>query len=174
MGVRTISAIAHLYVNNLSETIEFYCEYLGFEIEWHDVPDPEEDAANEQVLLSCAESSILFSAKGDCTPMLSGEIYFFVEDVEELYEELKHDLQILQPPTSRAGLRRLSLRDCNGFVLVFAKVEQIENQEHDESQKNSASGAEPNAEFELYSALAKYLLACQDKLDRPGQSSPHW
>lgn len=135
---------------------------LGFEVEWHEVPERDETDINEQALLSCGDASLLFSSTHETRPQWSGEIYLFVEDVDELHEELIDDVYVVSPPSCRAGLRTLKIRDCNGYVIVFAKVE---NSLADAPADHSDPSA--NAKFELFSALGKYFSACHDLLDGP-------
>ena len=115
----TITIVPHFFVRDVEQSLDFYCELLGFQLDWHDVRD-----GREQALISWFDTSILFSADELPGRKLTGEIYFFVGDVDELYKEIREDVFVLNPPTVRGGLKEFRFRDCNGYDLVFAKLEE--------------------------------------------------
>ena len=122
--------VPHLFVNDLEQSILFYCELLGFHVEWLD----ETDRA-QQAMLRLHDTALLFSKVEENRPTLSGEIYFYVDEVDELYEEIKDDVYVVCPPTDVDGNRIFKFRDCNGYNLVFATIE-TEEKADSHSQEN--------------------------------------
>lgn len=114
-----IAIVPHLHVIDLEQSIEFYCELLGFQIDWID-----ESNGVQQAMLRLYDDAILFSRSGDSGKRVSGELVFYVGDVDELYEEIRDDVFVMQPPSSGEGTRVFRFRDCNGYDLVFVRIEQ--------------------------------------------------
>jgi uncharacterized glyoxalase superfamily protein PhnB len=49
--------------------------------------------------------------------------YFYVEDVDALYERVKGKAEVLMGPRDQFyGIREFTIRDPFGFVLTFAQV----------------------------------------------------
>ncbi len=56
------------------------------------------------------------------TPVFSGLIYVFVDDVDDMAARLGGKAQVdWGPETQDYGLRELGVRDLNGYRLVFAR-----------------------------------------------------
>ena len=66
---------------------------------------------------------------GEGTPKLTGQLHIDLEGgVRELYEELKDRHEVLWgPEIYEYGRREFSIRDPNGYRLVFSEV--VENNE---------------------------------------------
>lgn len=102
-----------LATENLKQTIEFYGG-LGF-VRKDFYPD-EENAC--WVSLWNGDFEIAFSLKNEQKPSLTGSIYLHVENVDELWTQLKDKVEIVYPiENMNYGMREFGIRDCNGYVL---------------------------------------------------------
>lgn len=98
---------------NLKKTIKFYQEYLGFECLGM-YPDAENPC---WVSLMNGDVEISFNTNHKKLS-LSGSIYLFVEDIEEVWERLQNKVEIVYPLEDfNYGMREFGIRDCNGYVL---------------------------------------------------------
>jgi uncharacterized glyoxalase superfamily protein PhnB len=51
--------------------------------------------------------------------------YFYIEDIDEVYKNLKTHTEIAKElETTWYGMREFYVRDCNGYVLGFGEKEQ--------------------------------------------------
>ncbi len=107
---------------DIKETIRFYTDLLGFSATSF-YPD-EENAC--WVSLAKDDSEIMFSLRNEhskfTSPVLSGAIYFNVDDVDDVWENLKDKGQIEYPIENfDFGMREFAIRDCNGYLLQFGQ-----------------------------------------------------
>ena len=60
-------------------------------------------------------------------PQLTGSIYLYPEDVEQLWEELSEKADLAYPiETFEYGMREFGIRDNNGYLLQFGQgIEEI-------------------------------------------------
>jgi catechol 2,3-dioxygenase-like lactoylglutathione lyase family enzyme len=106
-----------LEVNNLEESLEFYSQVLGFEIESNH-PDAEPPIA------SVRAGSLRMTLVQQLETMLKrGRGVHFVlgvAAVEDFYETLKaRGLEVTEPRDEGWGGRFISLRDPDGYRLFF-------------------------------------------------------
>jgi len=103
----------------LKESLDFYKNVLGFEI----------DATNEgagwaalhrdDVCLMLSEPN---PHEGDKYPRFTGSLYFNVEDVEAVWQQVKSKAAISYPPeTFFYGMREFGIYDNNGYLLQFGQ-----------------------------------------------------
>ena len=98
---------------NLSRTIKFYRENLGFEC-LGIYPDNEEPS---WVSLWNGDVEIAFSAQRKRLS-LTGTIYLYVENVEEIWKILKNKVEVVYPLNEFDDRsREFAIRDNNGYVL---------------------------------------------------------
>ena len=105
-----------LKVRNLNETLDFYRDALGFELCWR-----EGDTAS----VRCGGACLMLSTGSNLgeTPTLSGTIYFYPDDVDQLWERLRHGADVAwELQTMSYGTREFGIRDPNGYCLAFAEV----------------------------------------------------
>lgn len=107
-----------LETENFKKTIEFYTENLGFKCQG--VYPNEENIC--WASLSSGACEIAFGLPNAHTsfekPALTGSIYMYVENVEELWQKLKDKVEIVYPlEDMNYGMREFGIRDCNGYVL---------------------------------------------------------
>jgi len=110
-----------LFAPDLSATLRFYTDVLGFE----QTGAYEEDGETFWAEVARGEAHIWFFANAldDLPhPTFSGLIYVFVDDVDVLATKLEGRVSIdWGPETQPYGLRELGIKDLNGYYLVFAK-----------------------------------------------------
>ena len=111
-----------LFTPNLVETIAFYQETLGF-VQTGIHHDESEIPIWTELSLNQAKIWFFSSPLMEpSTPQLSGLIYLFVENVDQMAQTLagKVDFE-WGPETQDYGLREVAIKDCNGYYLVFAQ-----------------------------------------------------
>lgn len=120
--------ITNLMVKNVNESAEFYNKYFGFETVVT-VPDSGDfdfailKADGVELMLQKVESL------GEDVPYLSNTpiggsftLYIEVEDVEEIYNKIKGNVEILVDlKTTFYGMKEITVKDLNGYVLSFAE-----------------------------------------------------
>ncbi|MFT3879508.1 MAG: VOC family protein [Gemmatales bacterium] len=103
----------------LQETIAFYTKVLGFVV----------DATNDQAgwaALHREGVSLMLSEpnphEGDKYPRFTGSLYFNVDDVEAVWQQVKTKAAISYPPeTFFYGMREFGIYDNNGYLLQFGQ-----------------------------------------------------
>ena len=113
--------VTHLFpilaTEDLPKTIEFYTQNLGFEIQGTYPPENPCWASlcsgNAEIAFNTPNSNLPFEKSA-----LTGSIYLTVENIDELWEKLKHKVEIVYPIENfEYGMREFGMRDCNGYVL---------------------------------------------------------
>lgn len=104
-----------LYVTSMDETIRFYSEVLGFEC----VSRMESWAS-----LRYGNCGIMISLPNEHEPFekphLTGSIYFNLEDVDSVWNQVKEKVTIVYPIENfDYGMREFAIRDNNGYCLNF-------------------------------------------------------
>jgi catechol 2,3-dioxygenase-like lactoylglutathione lyase family enzyme len=110
-----------LEVNNLEESLSFYHERLGFEIESHN-PEAEPPiatgrAGSMRITLVQQLETMLKRGRG---------VHFVVgvDDVDEFYRKLKaNGVEVTEPRDEGWGGRFVSLQDPDGYRLFFVTWE---------------------------------------------------
>ncbi len=130
----------NMAVKNVSESVAFYCDMLGFELlmavsEAKSGFDTEMDPQKHYIWamlkhggveVMLQESASLKEDVGDffTTIGASMTLYINVEDIDALYQSVHSRVPILKPlETTWYGMREFYLQDCNGYVLAFASQE---------------------------------------------------
>lgn len=106
-----------LITENIQKTIEFYTGILGFECQGR---YPEENPCwvsfcngSVEIAFNLPNQHIEFEK-----PLLTGSIYINVENVDELWENLKEKTEVIYPIENfDYGMREFGIRDCNGYIL---------------------------------------------------------
>ena len=123
----TINAIAPFFiVSNVKQTVEFYCERLGFEA---DFLEPSADPFFGMVRRDGA--MIFVKSVKDVLPMpnssrhswLRWDAYVFVPDPDALAAEFAGKGVTFHKPLGNTSenLRGFDVRDPNGYVLFFGR-----------------------------------------------------
>ena len=108
-----------LYTDDIKASIDFYTKYLGFSCKAH---VEEWDWAS----LEKDEVEIMLSRPGNFSsyhgPKFSGSLYMNTDSVDELWEKLKDDVNIVYPiETMDYGMREFAISDNNGYVIMLGQ-----------------------------------------------------
>jgi uncharacterized glyoxalase superfamily protein PhnB len=111
-----------LYTRDLKETLAFYKDILGFELD-----NFSEDLGWLHIhnggvkLMFCLPNEHIPFEKPVCT----GSFYFYTNQVDELWEKLKNTASILYGLEDfDYGMREFAIKDNNGYVLQFGMEHQ--------------------------------------------------
>lgn len=112
-------AIPLLHVSNAASAVEFYCDGLGFQLEFEHRP---QGVAADPCYMGLSRDSIwinLSSFKGD--GVTGGVINFMVDNVDALHEEfVAKNVEIILPPVDQTwGSREMYVKDRDGNCLRF-------------------------------------------------------
>ena len=104
-----------LKCHDIKTTKAFYQDILEFNIQ---------DNSNSTCTVEKEEGRIIFTAEDlwGGEPKCTGTIYFFVDDVEKYYQQIK-DKAIVQWPLQDMpyGTREFGVKDYDGYSLAFAQ-----------------------------------------------------
>jgi len=111
-----------LETKDLKETVEYYKTVLGFGCEGFypegDNPWWAEMKRDEVAIMLTSRRSDSDYAK----PALTGSIYLYPNNVDEIWEELKDKADVsYEIETFDYGMREFAIRDCNGYLLQFGQ-----------------------------------------------------
>ncbi|PIF46432.1 putative glyoxalase superfamily protein PhnB [Chryseobacterium sp. 52] len=116
-----------LWTENIEETIEFYTQILGFTLmgrndDWEWASIQKDDV---QIMLSQNEYEKLNGIG------FTGSFYFNVDNVDELWEDLKTKVKVCyEIETFEWEMREFGVYDNNGYILQFGQpVDNIGNTE---------------------------------------------
>ena len=121
--------IPNLMVEDVNYTVDYYENILGcFELI---ATDPKEGKFDWAMMRS-EEADIMFQSReslGGVIPDFKNKeigatlvIYIEVDNVEELYNLIKNKVDIIKElNTTSYGMKEFLVRDCNGYILVFAQ-----------------------------------------------------
>lgn len=111
-----------LAVHDVAQTVSFYCDRLGFDLDFL-YGDPPQHAAVAASDWSPEAVTLQFAQVPVGTPLaLTGWCYIFVEaGIDALYEAyVAAGVEIIRPlQTFPWGMREFDILDCNGYQLRF-------------------------------------------------------
>ncbi len=128
----------NMMVEDVSHTVDFYRDILGFELVMGVLEKSQEIVTTRQkgqalgfAIMKYGNIEMMFQAKRSLTegiPELSGmdiggslTFYIEVQDVKGLYAKLKDKVTIVKDmQTTFYGKQEFYIRDCNGYILTFA------------------------------------------------------
>lgn len=131
------SLIPNLAVKDIKQTVAYYQDNFGFEIEML-VDSLQEDFSPEikkdkdyiWALIKKGDISLMLqeenSMKEDIGNFFEGigasiTLYIEVDDVDILYEKVKENVEILKPVyTTWYGQKEFYIKDINGYILGFS------------------------------------------------------
>jgi lactoylglutathione lyase len=120
----------NLMVENMSQTINYYTQLLGFEL-IHAAP---KQGPLQWAYVKKGKAEFMFQAKESLKAEFEeleaydqgGALTFFiqVEDTKAWYDELKGKVNILKPygVTAYNGANEFVIMDLNGFILHFSDI----------------------------------------------------
>ncbi len=128
----------NMMVEDVSRTVDFYSEVLGFEF-FMGVPENSQEITTTKqkgqalgfAIMKCGNIEMMFQAKQSLAKEIpefegmeiGGALTFYIEvqDVKGLYAKLKDKVTILKDmQTTFYGKQEFYIRDCNGYILTFA------------------------------------------------------
>jgi len=128
----------NMMVEDVSRTVDFYRNILGFELVMGVLEKSQEIVTTRQkgqalgfAIMKCGNIEMMFQAKqslAEEVPEFSGmdiggslTFYIEVQDVKGLYAKLKDKVTIVKDmQTTFYGKQEFYIRDCNGYILTFA------------------------------------------------------
>ena len=129
-------------IEDVNKTIDFYKDILGFEFVMG-VPTEKnevlmklpEDKALIYALMKFGNIEVMFQAKESLSEDIpifknmnigaSSTLYFEVDNVEELYNQLKDKVTVVKElHTTWYGMQEFYIKDCNGYILGFSQQKQ--------------------------------------------------
>jgi uncharacterized glyoxalase superfamily protein PhnB len=123
--MKSKSLTAELVTEDIPGTIEFYTRVLEFEL--HSVYPSDNP---QWVQFRCMNDYLMFESRESLAKIIpemnrvqiggSFDIYIEVEDIEELYENLRSKVEVVVQLTERP-FRQFAVRDVNGYVLLFGQ-----------------------------------------------------
>ena len=119
-GPRFAGLSVRLLSKDLEATLDFYTELLGFTI---DVLWPED--APTVCVLDNGPVHLLFYREGpeDETPGATAQLTIETEGVQDLYQDVLGRAEVLWgPEVYDYGRREFSIRDPNGYELIFSEL----------------------------------------------------
>ncbi len=117
--------IPSFFAPDMEQTLAFYTGVLGFSQTgcW---TDKEETVWAELALGDAKLWFFRHALDQHPDPVFSGLVYIFIEDVDEMANQLHGKVDIEWGPESQEyGLRELGIKDNNGYFIVFAKDMEI-------------------------------------------------
>lgn len=123
------SVTPNLVVEDVNKTIEYYQSTLGFEI----IMTVPECGLFDFAMLKMDNVTIMFQSMKSYVEALpeykdqkiGGTIflYFSIEDLDELYNKVKKAKTeiVVDLHTTFYGMREFTMKDCDGYLLVFAE-----------------------------------------------------
>jgi len=121
--------IPNLMVEDVNKTVQFYQDILGcFELV---ITDPKE-GKYDWALMRCEDVEIMFQSReslSEKVPELkNAEIggtsvtYIEAENVEEIYNWISSNAEVIKELHDTPwGRKEFFIKDCNGYILVFAQ-----------------------------------------------------
>jgi uncharacterized glyoxalase superfamily protein PhnB len=107
-----------LKARHIDETVGFYAEVLGFQVDTLWPAD-----APTFAMLDHGPVTVCFDATlWEGEPSMTGQLLFDCDDVRALYESIREHVEVLWgPEVYEYGRREFSVRDPNGYALVFSE-----------------------------------------------------
>jgi uncharacterized glyoxalase superfamily protein PhnB len=111
-----------LSTNQLKETIDFYTMKLGFTLEEKDSKTDEIGWAsiqrdNVEIMFTRPNEHLPFDK-----PVCTGSFYINVDEIDEIWKELKDVTNILYDiETFDYGMREFAIYDNNGYIIQFGE-----------------------------------------------------
>ena len=112
-----------VWVDDVRATIDWYVKTLGFK----------ETAYRSDLQWGEAEKgavAVMFSKPNDHVPyngpQFSGSFYFFTDDAEALWNDLKDTPYVYYGlETFEYGMKEFAIKDCNGYILQFGQDAEV-------------------------------------------------
>lgn len=118
MSFQLTALIPMLETLDLEETIAFYTDVLGFSCTGYE-EKTWASLERDQVAIMFARPN---EGNGVKEPVLSGSLYFYPDNLEEIWEFVKEKAIICYPLEAfDSGIREFAIYDNNGYLLQFGQ-----------------------------------------------------
>jgi len=110
-----------LKVSDMQRSVAFYTGVLGFTVAWRAA----NDGGGENCMLQASAAELLLSTGSHLggTPQFTGTLYFHMTGVQEFFERVKSQVEIVWPlETMDYGQKEFGVRDGDGYTLAFAEA----------------------------------------------------
>ena len=108
-----------LWTEQLQDTIDFYCNFLGFTCGEYNEEWGWASLFRDECELMLAKPNMHTPFD---KPTFTGTFYIKVDDVEALWGQLKHNVKIVYDlETFDWGMREFAIYDNNGYMLQFGQ-----------------------------------------------------
>lgn len=142
MALEAQTITPNLMVNNVTETVNFYVNQLGFTLNMsvnHDKSGFHQELQDEEYIwaqLLNGSVEIMVQRRDsfeEDVPAISGAtigaaatFYMRVANVDALYEQYQQaDIEIVKPiDTTWYGMKEFYIKDNNGYILCFAEMDE--------------------------------------------------
>lgn len=123
MAIAFRSVVPTFTTQDLDSTTAFYCEKLGFEVNYSETSGLFRSFTRGETFVHFAQTDLAVRSnrEGWCDRVKPADVSFFVDDVKSLYEAFTaKGVRIAVPPTERPyGIIDFDVVDVNGYVLRF-------------------------------------------------------
>lgn len=109
-----------LWTNELTQTIAFYKDLLGFELDEYSEEWGWCHMHKDQVNIMFAKPNEHMNFSGQ--PFFTGSFYLYTEDIDTVWETLKNKTTISYPIGNFPhNMREFAILDNNGYMLQFGR-----------------------------------------------------
>ena len=124
-------------VDDVIETVEYYRDILGFEVDFvYGEPPVYGSVSRDDAILNFTMSDSLGRRNSVSKAGVGNGVdaYIVVSDVDDVYEELKqHGAKIVVEPESHDyGMREFQIEDLNEYRLILAEEIELDDDDDDE------------------------------------------
>ena len=108
-----------LYTQEIAQTVDFYKSYLGFSCSSIDLEMGWASIQREQIeiMVSLPNDHLPFEK-----PHFTGSFYFYIDEIDQLWNQLKNKVKIVYPIDSfEYGMREFAIYDNNGYLIQFGQ-----------------------------------------------------
>lgn len=108
-----------LYTEKLQESVDFYCEILGFHCEGFEIEygwaKINKDGA--EIMFSLPNEHLQFEK-----PLFTGSIYIKVKDIDSFWNSVKESVDVAYPLESfEYGMKEFAIYDNNKYLIQFGE-----------------------------------------------------
>jgi len=118
--------VPHLFVNSVTDSIDFYRNVLGFEPIYIQTEDEESNFAilknkNVQIMVGANEKLFRYAPEFKNKPLVNCSIlYFEMDEVKDYYERVKDNVDLVRGlHETWYNTKEFWVKDCNGYLLAF-------------------------------------------------------
>ena len=125
-----IKITPNLVVDDIDTTLDYYMNLIGF---FELIHIDSENGKIDWALMACEDAEIMFQSRKSISPSIpefnnekiveAAVIYIEMDHLKELYKRIKDKVTVIKKlHTTPYGIQEFIIKDCNGFILVFAEL----------------------------------------------------